>query len=146
MGMGYPADRSERARQLVAEGKIGGPRAGSGRPRRIRPSELAAEAAVEHWSKIERALVNGIENGTPEQRSRAAERWVRLGLGEGALEQRERAADRLDDAIHHMTVDEVIAEGTEIFLRLLQSGRVNIDQLRAQIEPEPVDAVVVDAD
>ena len=50
----YPADASARARQLVAEGKIGGARYGrmGGRPRKPRAGELAAAEAAEHAEEI----------------------------------------------------------------------------------------------
>jgi hypothetical protein len=137
----YPSDRHERALQLVAEGKIGGPRPGSGRPRKVRPSELAAEAAREHWAAIEAALLVGVQEGSAEQRARAAQQWLRIGLGEGQLEQRERADDRLD-AYAMMTDEEVRERFAREVAAMLRSGDLDarvLAGLPALIEAEAVE-------
>jgi hypothetical protein len=143
--LGYPSDAAERARILHAEGRFGGPQPGSGRPRVPRASQLAAEAAAEHWAKIEAALLHGVENGPPEQRARAAARWVTLTQREDAHELRERADARVEDVFDRMTVDEVHARAADLLLESVRSGAVDVAQLLALAPAEPVaDAVVID--
>jgi hypothetical protein len=139
---GYPSDRRERALQLVSEGRIGGARPGAGRPRKPRPSELAAESARQHWQTIEAALLAGISEGTPEQRARAAQQWLRIGLGEGQLEQRERAEDRLD-AYSLMSEDEVRQRFARQVAEMLVGGHMDPSEILAAL-PAPVEAVEVD--
>jgi hypothetical protein len=141
---GYPSDRRERALALVAEGRIGGARPGSGRPRKIRPSELAAEAARQHWQTIEAALLGGVSEGTPEQRARAAQQWLRIGLGEGQLEQRERAEDRLD-AYSLMSEAEVRQRFARQVAEMLVGGHMGASDILAAL-PAPVDVEVVECD
>jgi hypothetical protein len=141
---GYPSDPSERARQLVEEGRIGGPRPGAGRPRKPRATELIAQAAIEHADELIAALVAGIAPDQPaDERSRAADRWGRLILQEGALQQRERAEDRAD-AYSAMTDDEVRREFASVVVAALRSGEVDAAAVLAELPPT-VDADVVDA-
>ena len=72
-------NRRDRASRLVAEGKIGGARFGAlgGRPSaavRVLVGERAGEAAEE----IVAALRMALAEGTPAERMRAVELWLRL--------------------------------------------------------------------
>ncbi|HEY6761087.1 MAG TPA: hypothetical protein VI318_16435 [Baekduia sp.] len=140
----YPSDRSERARQLVAEGRIGGAGRGQGRPRKPRPTELAAESARQHWSSIEDALLTGVTAGTVEQRSRAAERWLRLALGEGTLQVRERAEDRADEYAA-MSDDEVRARFAGELIAMIRRGEIPAAALLAEL-PVAMDAEALEVD
>jgi hypothetical protein len=142
---GFSSDPSTRARELVQAGKIGGARAGSGRPRKIRPSELAAEAARDNWALIEAALLAGVQEGSAEQRARAAQQWLRIGLGEGQLEQRERADDRLD-AYAMMTDEEVRQRFAREVATMLRAGDLDarvLAELPALLEAEATEAIPV---
>jgi hypothetical protein len=57
--------RSEQAKRMVAEGKIGGPRPGSGRPRKQRVGELIAEEIAERADEIKSALFRTIDEKAP---------------------------------------------------------------------------------
>lgn len=68
----YAADRSERARQLVEDGKIGGARPGAGRPPKAntesqgrRPAaEAVAAAARQHSESIAQVFVDVLQDDT----------------------------------------------------------------------------------
>jgi len=141
--MPYPSDPRERALQLVAEGKIGGPRPGAGRPRVPRATELIAEAAIEHADEIVAALLAGIApDQRADERSRAADRWARLIVQEGSLQQREHAEDRAD-TYTSMSDDEVRQAFAALVVDALRSGEVSaadVLELTAATDAEVVDA------
>jgi hypothetical protein len=82
--------RRERANALVAEGKIGGPRPGSGRPRKKRASEIIAEQVEKRAQQISGALFDGLHKDQPQHiRHDAAAKLL-------AIEQKE----------HELTIEE----------------------------------------
>jgi hypothetical protein len=58
----YPSDPRLCAHVLVAEGKIGVPRPGAGRPRVPRASEVAAQEIQRHGKLIARAIIDGLRS------------------------------------------------------------------------------------
>ena len=85
----YPSDRSLRAAQLVAEGRIGGREIGKkgGRPRKPRAGELVAEAARENADQIIAAFEAGIAEGVPPStRATVAEKWLKIEACEAQLQ------------------------------------------------------------
>ncbi|UUY01734.1 hypothetical protein LRS13_13480 [Svornostia abyssi] len=128
MRVAYSSDPSERAKQLVREGKFGGAGRGQGRPRVKRASEIAAEAAAGHADEIVAALRAGLDpDESAETRSRAADRWLRLVVQEGALAQRERSEDRADaDQYARLTADEVRHEFAQMLADAVRSGELPV--------------------
>lgn len=144
---GYSTDPVVRAGQLRAEGRFGGPQPGSGRPRVPRASEIAAQAAVEHAEEIIAALRAGTTTGSPEARARSAARWLAAAQRFEDHELRERRDEREADAFDLMTSEQILDAGTDIFVRLLREGKIDMEKLRALAQPEDVpDAVVVPDD
>ncbi|MEZ5076972.1 MAG: hypothetical protein R2725_05975 [Solirubrobacterales bacterium] len=99
----YSADPAERARELVAEGKIGGRRRGAGRPRKHtseaqqppRAATVVAEAARANSDKIAKVFTDVLSN--PESSDRHKVQAVKAMLGiEGSEEDRQRD-ERRDD-------------------------------------------------
>lgn len=83
-------ERSERAKKLVAEGKIGGPRPGSGRPKKKRASEYVAEAARAHAKDIAEAFVDSIApTAPPAIRLQAAKDWLLIEQKEAEIQIKE---------------------------------------------------------
>jgi hypothetical protein len=77
----YSSDPSQRARELVAAGKLGGAKYGrlGGRPRTPRASEIAAEKAMEHAGEIVAAFRDALHPSQPIQvRLKAAVEWLRI--------------------------------------------------------------------
>lgn len=146
--MAYSSDPSERARQLVREGKFGGAGRGQGRPRVPRASELAAQAAAQHADQIVAALLAGIDPSEPaDTRSRGADRWLRLVVQEGALAQRERVEDRADDAYSRLSDDEIRHAFAEMLAEKLRSGELpagDVIELAAADVIEDVEAIDVE--
>lgn len=85
----YSSDPTERARQLVAEGRFGGRQPGAGRPRKPRVGTILAERAAAEADTIWNALMSAMTEGTPRQRAEAAERLLRIVAREHELQQRE---------------------------------------------------------
>lgn len=121
----YSSDPKERARQLVAEGKIGGARKGAGRPRHKRASELVAEKAETHANKIVAAYLNALDpNNTikPEIRLQAAREWLEIERQERELQLKEEKRGPLEDRsptsllafILENIEDDIIVEGTVV--------------------------------
>lgn len=96
----YSSDPSERARQLVAEGKLGGARPGAGRPRksvadtqkRKRASTVITEAARENADKIAGVFNDVI--GDPDASRHIKLRAAKLAID---IEHREDAHAREED-------------------------------------------------
>lgn len=78
---------SLRMKEMHRSGKLNAKRDGSkgGRPRKPRASEAVAAAAEQHADEIVKALRTGVNHGTPEQRSRSAERFLALAQREDQL-------------------------------------------------------------
>lgn len=119
--MAYASDKRERAHQLIAEGRLGGAYGHlGGRPRVPRATELAARAATDHADALVSALASALaEDQPPEQRSQAAERWLRICAREATLQHREEVEqppDGLDDLGRDELLDilaPLLAEMTE---------------------------------
>ena len=97
----YSSDPAERARELVAEGKLGGPRKGAGRPRKLtsererkRASTVIAERAREVAPQMAAALADVLldDDATRSEKLRAVKAMVNI---EGVETDRER--DELAD-------------------------------------------------
>ena len=85
----YSSDPRERARELVAAGKLGGAKYGrmGGRPRKPRAGELAAQQAAEHAEQIVQAFADALHPSQPPLvRLRAAVAWLDLERKEDARE------------------------------------------------------------
>jgi hypothetical protein len=125
----YPSDPKERARMLVAEGKIGGPRPGSGRPRKKRAAELIAEKAQRNAEKIWSAFEDALEPSKPDSiRLAAAKELVALENRESELQLKE------ERAFEDTPKDELIAYLVDGFAQLQAGGFI----------PDIVDADVVE--
>jgi hypothetical protein len=85
----WPADRAERGRAMAAAGLIGGPRPGSGRPRRDRFSRAIAEAMEPHLDEVVEALRAGLNDTNTRTRVQAARAAVDLAVRHDAVEQRD---------------------------------------------------------
>jgi hypothetical protein len=83
----YSSNPSQRARELVAAGKLGGAKYGrmGGRPRTPRASEIAAREAQEHAEEIVAAFRDALHPSQPIMvRIRAAVAWLNLERKEDA--------------------------------------------------------------
>jgi hypothetical protein len=84
----YSSDPRERALQLVAEGKIGGPGRGQGRKRKPTAAEHVATVARQERQRIAAAYLDALDEGQPAR--------VRLEAARRLLEAEERLAERED--------------------------------------------------
>lgn len=87
----------ENAKAMVASGKIGGARPGSGRPRKKRASEIVAERAVEEADNIVSAFSDALKDHNPASvRIKAAESWLKIEHDETKLKmEEERHVDEM---------------------------------------------------
>lgn len=132
----YPSDPSERARMLVAEGKIGGPRAGSGRPRKRRAAELVAEKAQRHADKIWSAFEDALDPSKPDSiRLAAAKELIALEHRESDLQLKE------ERAFEDTPKDELIAFLVTGFAQLQSGGYLSDDIVDAQVVSDVPDGV-----
>jgi hypothetical protein len=107
----YSSDPKVRARELVAEGKIGGPRAGSGpKPKRTtepqRASSVVAQAAKDHAEQIAATFTNVITDpdASDRQKMHASKTLVAIEAREAELtraDEREGLAAALDLPTDH---------------------------------------------
>lgn len=110
--------RSEQARRLHAEGKLGGREFGKlgGRPKRKRASELLAEKVADHAQEI----WDGLYRLTSDKSS-AVQLKALLSLLE--IEERERVVkDEEDRALEQMRRDELQAHVMEMLERMGAAG------------------------
>lgn len=99
--------RRELAKKMVEEGKIGGPRPGSGRPRKKRASEYVAEAARTHANKIVDAFLDSIHETAPAQiRLQAAKDWLLIEQKEAEIQLKE---ERQFDDMSEKELREMVA-------------------------------------
>ena len=82
--------RSENAKKLVAEGKLGGARKGSGRPKKERAQTVVAEKVRDHQAQnIYTTLVDVMNNGKPGEQLKAALALLEIESKEHAIQSRE---------------------------------------------------------
>ena len=122
----YSSDPKERARQLVAEGKIGGPRAGSGRPRKDRQTgdhlptaaSVVAKAARENADKIVAVFEDAVEAGQADRtRLAAAKSWLGVEGEEAEREIRQAEVEVERQALETMSRDELVESLANMFAR-----------------------------
>lgn len=115
--------RSDLAKRLHREGKLGGRAAGlkSGAVRARRASELSQRLVEKHQDDIEKALVDALKHGSRSQKIRASESLLKLAL----------ASERLDVAEHR---DEQQHRSREELLDLL-ADKLNAATPAAQLIP-----------
>lgn len=115
----YSSDPKERAKQLVAEGKIGGAREGSGRPRKKRVSEVINEKIESHAEEIWNVYLDSIsETSSPQIRLQAARDLLEIERKEVEHQRSE------DEDLKRMNKDQLISELVGSFNRLVDSGFV----------------------
>jgi hypothetical protein len=123
----YSSDPKERARQLVAEGKIGGARPGSGRPRKDRTqtgdhlptaASVVAKAARENADKIVAVFEDAVEAGQADRtRLAAAKSWLGVEGEEAEREIRQAEAEVERQALESMSRDELVESLAAMFAR-----------------------------
>lgn len=82
--------RSERAKEMVKKGKIGGDRRseGAGRPKVEKASEKIAKAADRSADKMVKELNNILKNGKPGEKLKAIELWLSIANKESDKQEK----------------------------------------------------------
>lgn len=111
--------RKDLANKLVAEGKIGGPRPGSGRPpTKRRAAQALAEAANAEVNKLIDAMKSGIDPSQPASvRVTTAEKWINIERQESELRLKE------DRQLEDMSADDLINLIASRFARVKAGGQ-----------------------
>lgn len=113
--------RSDLAKRLVAEGKIGGAGRGQGRKRIPRASEIAAEKARAHAPEIVQAYIDALDPSQPAAtRIKAADSWLRLEQTEADLQLREKRQ------LEALSTNDLIGEITERFSAIRRAGGLGL--------------------
>lgn len=81
--------RSERAKQLVKQGKIGGVQKGAGRPKKERASEVVAEKIREDGERIYRALRKALNSKSDSVALKAALAMIQIEREEEEYQAKE---------------------------------------------------------
>lgn len=112
--------RRERAIQLHKEGRLGGSKYGKqgGRPRKVRASEIVAQAAQEHADEIVKAMRDGLRAKQPSIRLQAARQWLEVESKEHDLKVKE------DRALEQLSTEELVEAVAERFARLAATGAI----------------------
>jgi hypothetical protein len=140
------AARSERAKRMHAEGKLGSSAVArraaqrSATVRQARSSAAIAQALYEdHREDVEKALLHALRHGTVSQRIKAAEVMTRAGLSAQRVEQ----AQRRDEvqAASTLTRDELLHRLAE----KLTIGPASALVRSRLAEPEVIDAEVIES-
>lgn len=125
--------RSELAKKLVAEGKIGGAGRGQGRKRKPRVGEIVAEAANEEAQNIISVFRDAIG---PDQkinvRLDAANKWVSIAADESKLQMQEDSEDFINNAGREELIGYIVQKLTS------GQGRAALAAYFGAI-PEPID-------
>lgn len=111
--------RKDLAKKLVAEGRIGGPRPGSGRPpTKRRAAQAIAEAANNHTKEIIDAFKSGVDPSQPASvRVTTAEKWLGVERQESELRLKE------DRQLEDMSADDLINLIASKFARVKAGGQ-----------------------
>lgn len=119
----WPSDPSERAKAMVAAGVIGGPRKGSGRPRKKRASEIVAEEATENAELIVSAFKDALEDddAAHSTKIRAGTEWLAIEQKEAALKMEE------EKQLEKMTRGELADSLVELLIGAAQQGALPAD-------------------
>lgn len=106
--------RSELAKRLHAEGKLGGKEFGKlgGRPRKKRAAEIVAEKAADEAQLIVDAYIDALKSDNMNVRLQAARDWLGVELKEAELQLKE------DRDFNKLNKDEIIGELVELFPEL----------------------------
>lgn len=110
--------RSERARALNKEGKLGGPNMGQGRKKKMKANEKVAEEASRHSQKIIDRLLEVIENGSHSNTLKAIEMWLRIEADETAKKEGQKQSE-----LESKSKDELIKYVVEQFVSLQKQGK-----------------------
>lgn len=105
--------RSEQARKMVAEGKLGGPGRGQGARRKKRVAQLVALEARKHANEISQVLIDAIQPDKPTSvRLKGVEMWLKIERDEAALQlQEERNLETMSTA---QLIEEIAGRLTRI--------------------------------
>lgn len=132
--------RSDLARRLHREGKLGGPGPAAKsvvarRAKSERVSELAQEMAVKHRADIERALTDALRNGTRSQKIKAAEVLTKLAMSGERMD----AAENRDNRQHQSR-----AELIETLAAKLSGPSPASNALRARLAEQAIDGTATE--
>lgn len=109
--------RRQRALELVKQGKIGGPRPGSGRPRKRRASEVLNERIEKNAEEIWKVFEDSIaRTAPPHVRLQAATKLLEIEREELRLEAEEHRR------LHEQTKDKLIEDLVGTLARLSHAG------------------------
>jgi hypothetical protein len=105
--------RRDKAKELVAAGRIGGPRPGSGRPRKKRASEVIAEKVERRANEVSGALFDGLKPHQPQTVRNDSARTLL------AIEEKEHLLRREEEReLRAASRDELVEGVFELFDRL----------------------------
>lgn len=131
--------RSQVARRLHQEGRFGGSQRGhqGGIAKARKSSELAQELVEKHRSKIEKALLNGLNSPRTTEQLKSAELLLKYAL----------ASERMDLAEHRVESEQLSREEMLKVLAEKFTSGPTADLLHAQLAGEPViEAEVVEVE
>lgn len=138
----YSSDPSERAKQLVEDGKLGAPFAHlGGRPRNTnkRAAEVVAEFASDQADSIKAVFEDGIDSSQPIGiRLQAAREILKVEADVTELEMKKR-----EQEFSNMNKGKLVEEITKMVGELQQAGAL-ANSARDMANEDVVDAVVVE--
>jgi len=127
--------RSERAKEMVKKGIIGGDRRseGAGRPKVKKATEKVAEEADRNASKMVKELKDVLENGKPSEKLKAIDLWLSI-----AIKEEEKRDKKELEQIKNASREELIKLVGQQIIPLLQSGIKipGLDQIEETITVE----------
>ena len=121
--------RSDRARALVKEGKLGGPNQGQGRKRTEKANEKLAREAARHSQKMLDRLLDIIENGKNAEALNAMKMWIEIEATETSRKDKERVSE-----LEGKSKDELMKFVFEKLLERDNSGDNPVDFVEGRAE------------
>jgi hypothetical protein len=115
--------RSDKAKELVKQGKIGGKEIGEkgGRPRKITASQLMAEAAVDHFEELKDAILSSLHSDNAFVQLQAAKLWFTI----------EQYSEKLDISHDELEIKKFTAIAN-VLLREIDKGKDKREELVEQ--------------
>ena len=104
---------------ITGRRKFGGPQPGSGRPKKLRASEIVADRARTHARDLVQVFIDAIQpNNSINTRVQAAKAWIEL-------EQKEAALNLEEEEKHDgMTDEDLISNIAGAMIRLQEAGNL----------------------
>ncbi len=124
--------RSDKAKELVASGKLGGANRGQGRKKQVKANEKVADEAARHSQKIIDRLLDVIENGKNAEALNAISMWLKIEAEETHRKSQQEVSElegKSKDELMKFVIEKLIEkQGTGETLEFVDSTAKDVTE------------------